>query len=58
MYFGFKDLTIKYGKNLVLEDVNIDFQKGKTTTIIGANGCGKSSLLKTLCDRIVVVEKK
>ena len=56
MYFGFKDLTIKYGKNLVLEDVNIDFQKGKTTTIIGANGCGKSSLLKTI-SRVVTPEK-
>lgn len=48
MYFGFKDLTIKYGRNLVVEDVNIDFPKGKTSTIVGSNGCGKSSLLKTI----------
>ncbi len=56
MYFGFKDVTIKYGKNLVVEDVNIDFPKGKTTTIIGSNGCGKSSLLKTI-PRVVVPDK-
>ena len=46
MYFGFKNITIKYGDNEVLKDVTIDFPKGKTSTIIGANGCGKSSLLK------------
>lgn len=56
MYFGFEDVTIKYGKSLVVEDVNIDFPKGKTTTIIGSNGCGKSSLLKTI-PRVVVPEK-
>lgn len=56
MYFGYKDVTIKYGKKLVLEDVNIDFPNGKTTTIIGSNGCGKSSLLKTI-SRVVKPEK-
>lgn len=56
MYFGFKDVTIKYGKSLVVEDVNIEFPKGKTTTIIGSNGCGKSSLLKTI-PRVVVPER-
>ena len=56
MYFGFEDVTIKYGRNLVLEDVSIDFPKGKTTTIIGSNGCGKSSLLKAI-PRVVIPEK-
>lgn len=48
MYFGYKDITISYGKKKIIDNVNIDFPKGKITTIIGANGCGKSSLLKII----------
>lgn len=48
MYFGYKNISISYGKNKILENINIDFKKGAITTIIGANGCGKSSLLKVL----------
>lgn len=52
MYFGFKNISIHYGKKKVIDDLTFSFQKGKITTIIGQNGCGKSSLLKTI-SRIV-----
>lgn len=48
MYFGFQDVSITYGKRTILENITMDFEKGKITTIIGPNGCGKSSLLKTI----------
>lgn len=48
MYFGFDHVSIAYGKKRVIEDVCMEFEKGKITTIIGPNGCGKSSLLKTV----------
>jgi iron complex transport system ATP-binding protein len=64
MYFGFKDISIKYGKKQVISNVNIDFPKGKIITLIGKNGCGKSSLLKTIshavtpCNGCVIFEDK
>lgn len=48
MYFGFENVSISYGKHDILRNVNMEFEKGKITTIIGQNGCGKSSLLKTI----------
>ena len=48
MYFGFENISIAFGKKEILRDVTMDFEKGKITTIIGPNGCGKSSLLKTI----------
>ncbi len=52
IYFGFENIYIKYEKKQVLEDVTLEFEKGTITTIIGKNGCGKSSLLKTLVNAI------
>ena len=48
MYFGFDHVSISYGKKRILEDVSMEFEQGRITTIIGPNGCGKSSLLKTI----------
>lgn len=43
-----KDLDISYGSLDIVKGLNIEIPKGKITTIIGANGCGKSTILKTL----------
>lgn len=48
MYFGFRNITIAYKKKCVLENVTLEIPCGKIVTIIGQNGCGKSSLLKTV----------
>lgn len=48
MYFGFQDITIAFGAQRVLNGVTLNIPQGKIVTIIGQNGCGKSSLLKTV----------
>lgn len=41
-----KKVSVGYEKKNVLSDVDLSFEKGKLTCIIGENGCGKSTLLK------------
>ena len=37
-------ISAGYGRQTVLNDVSVIFEKGKLTSIIGVNGCGKSTL--------------
>lgn len=41
-----KSLTKKFGKKLVLDNVSVSIERGKTTVIIGPSGCGKTVLMK------------
>ncbi len=41
-----KNLTKKFGKLTVLDDISLTIEKGKTTVIIGPSGCGKTVLIK------------
>ena len=43
-----KNVVKKFGENVVLKDVSLAIEKGKTTVIIGPSGCGKTVLLKHL----------
>ena len=45
-------ITIRFGKRVLFEDVNINFGKGNCYGIIGANGAGKSTFLKVLSGEI------
>ncbi len=45
-------VTIRFGKRVLFEDVNINFNKGNCYGIIGANGAGKSTFLKVLSGEI------
>ncbi len=41
-----RNVTKRFGRQLVLDDVSIAFSRGETTVIIGESGTGKSVLLK------------
>ncbi|HCR98760.1 MULTISPECIES: ABC transporter ATP-binding protein [Halomonas] len=41
-------LTAGYGERTILNDVSLTVQAGQTTAIVGANACGKSTLLRVL----------
>ena len=45
-------VTVRFGKRVLFEDVNIKFTKGNCYGIIGANGAGKSTFLKVLSGEI------
>jgi zinc/manganese transport system ATP-binding protein len=43
-----RDLTVRYGKRLALENLTGIFAAGSLTAVVGPNGAGKSTLLKAL----------
>ena len=52
-----KDLTIYYGNNnRALENVNIDIEEGEFLGIVGQNGSGKSTFLKSVLDLIPITK--
>ena len=46
------NISVKFGKEQVLKDVNIHVHCGELTVIIGRNGAGKSTLLKAILGEV------
>lgn len=46
------NISLRFGKKALFEDVNIKFTEGNCYGIIGANGAGKSTFLKILSGKI------
>lgn len=43
-----KNLSQRFGDNIVFENVSFDVYKGEVLVIVGGSGCGKSTLLKIM----------
>ncbi len=48
MLLEMKNITVHYGKSMAIEDVSFSVPEGSVVSVIGANGSGKSTVLKAL----------
>ncbi len=51
-----ENLHIGYENKTVVSQLNLEFQMGTLNALVGVNGIGKSTLIKTLCGEIPSVE--
>ena len=50
------NVSLKIKKDMILKDINIEFERGKIHGIIGRNGSGKTMLMKCICGFIKPTE--
>lgn len=48
-HLAINDLSVCYGSQTVLKDINIAVEHGEMLALLGPSGCGKTTLLNTLC---------
>jgi branched-chain amino acid transport system ATP-binding protein len=48
MILSAQGITVVYGKVIAVRDASFDVDEGKIVTLIGSNGAGKSTILKTI----------
>ena len=47
-----KDLHVYYGGIHALKSINMEVPDNKIVTLVGANGAGKSTALRAVCNQI------
>lgn len=47
------NLTKNYGKNTAVNDVSFTIEKGDICGILGPNGSGKTTIIKSICNLII-----
>ncbi len=52
--FKINNLGFAYGERVIFNDLSLDITKGKVTTIMGANGCGKSTLFNLMTKNLPI----
>lgn len=43
-----KDITVKYGDNVILDKLNLSINKKEFITLLGPSGCGKTTTLRCI----------
>lgn len=50
------NLKVGYSKRIVVDNVEFDLNKGEILCLLGPNGCGKSTILKSIIDHIRILD--
>lgn len=58
MIFKLKDLKVGYKDTIVVNDIDIELKRGEILCVLGQNGCGKSTILKTIIRQINSLDGK
>lgn len=56
LLFDFRNLTVYRGERRVLHGLDLQVRQGEHVAILGPNGCGKSTLIKTLTRELYPVD--
>ena len=48
LLFSLRDVEIKFGKKIIFQDLNLNLHKGDMIALVGKNGVGKTTLMKTI----------
>jgi branched-chain amino acid transport system ATP-binding protein len=48
-----RNVSASYGHSKVLDDVSLKVGEGQVTTLLGANGAGKTTMLRAICNMMV-----
>ena len=49
-----KDITVQYGKHVVIDSLSLEVEAGETMAIVGPSSCGKTTLMRALCGFIKI----
>lgn len=52
MILSAKNISLKYDKEIIIDNESFEIKKGKVNVFLGKNGCGKSTLFKSLCKQL------
>lgn len=52
LFFTMEQLTVSFGTRHVVQNMSFSLEKNTLTGLLGANGCGKTTLLRAICGHL------
>lgn len=51
-----ENLKVGYSKKIVVDDVSFNLERGEIFCLLGPNGCGKSTILKSITNHLKIID--